>query len=232
MSEPRDLVAVTDAARMLADAVSVDDIKKVIDVATAMALYAKKARMSLDAQNSAAAIRIEAEAKAGDLLAAMARNGQRAGRGNPQMSREGTFEEEGIDEAPSTLEDLGISRKESSRYQAVAAIPPRVRAQYVAASTVAEEEITRVGLTRFAEHESRPNGAAKPAKEAPPTDTSDWTALQGLMEALAVFTANDAARIAATVPQRNRAATARRLRKLGSYLGRIAWTLEGEGVVQ
>jgi hypothetical protein len=60
-------------------------------------------------------------------------------------------------------------------------------------------------------------------------DESMWAALTGLMESLALLTAHDAARVAATVPPRRRAATARRLRDLGRYLGRIAWTLEGNG---
>lgn len=60
-------------------------------------------------------------------------------------------------------------------------------------------------------------------------DESMWAALTGLMESLALLTAHDAARVAATVPPRRRAATARRLRDLGRYLGRIAWTLEGTG---
>lgn len=59
-------------------------------------------------------------------------------------------------------------------------------------------------------------------------DESTWNALLGLMDALAAMTQSDAARVAATVPPRRRAATARRLRDLGRYLGRIAWTLEGK----
>lgn len=70
-------------------------------------------------------------------------------------------------------------------------------------------------------HEEQPIGEDR--------DDSMWAALTGLMESLALLTANDAARVAATVPPRRRAATARRLRDLGRYLGRIAWTLEGNG---
>jgi hypothetical protein len=61
-----------------------------------------------------------------------------------------------------------------------------------------------------------------------PIDPEMWRTLKGVIDALAAFAANDAARIAATVPDRRRAATARRLRQLGTYLGRIAWLLEGQ----
>lgn len=57
--------------------------------------------------------------------------------------------------------------------------------------------------------------------------TAHWDELAGLMDSLETFLSSDAPDIAAAVPPRRRAATARRLRKLGTGLGRIAWTLEG-----
>lgn len=55
----------------------------------------------------------------------------------------------------------------------------------------------------------------------------EWLALSDLMDRIESLSKSDAAYIAAVVPERRRAATAKRLRKLGTYLGRIAWTLEG-----
>jgi hypothetical protein len=57
--------------------------------------------------------------------------------------------------------------------------------------------------------------------------TAAWVDLAGLMETIERTLERDAADLAAAVPSRRRAATARRLRKLGTGLGRIAWTLEG-----
>lgn len=57
--------------------------------------------------------------------------------------------------------------------------------------------------------------------------TAAWVDLAGLMETIESTLSRDAAELAAAVPNRRRAATARRLRKLGTGLGRIAWTLEG-----
>ena len=69
--QPRDVMLVSDASRMLAEAQTIDEIKGVGDMAEAARIYAKKARLGLAAQNSAASIRLEAEAKAGELLAGM-----------------------------------------------------------------------------------------------------------------------------------------------------------------
>lgn len=60
-------------------------------------------------------------------------------------------------------------------------------------------------------------------------DTHLWDALVGVMDAIEALSVSDAPIVAATVPDRRRAASAKRLRKLGTYLGRIAWSLESEG---
>lgn len=64
-------------------------------------------------------------------------------------------------------------------------------------------------------------------QEDPPIDDALWDSLMAVIDAIEGLAGRDAASIAATVPERRRAATAKRLRKLGTYLGRIAWTLEG-----
>jgi hypothetical protein len=69
--------------------------------------------------------------------------------------------------------------------------------------------------------------------EGPPIAVPDsrfWQALVNVMDEIEALP-SDAASIAATVPSHRRAATARRLRKLGTELGRIAWSLEGQEVV-
>lgn len=63
--------------------------------------------------------------------------------------------------------------------------------------------------------------------EERPIDDALWTSLMAVVDAIEGLAGRDATDIAATVPARRRAATAKRLRKLGTYLGRIAWTLEG-----
>jgi Domain of unknown function (DUF4326) len=71
----------------------------------------------------AAAIRIEAQARAGELLKQMAERGERANRagGGPKAESCGATQ----------LRDLGVSKSESSLWQQVASVPPEVRAEYV-----------------------------------------------------------------------------------------------------
>lgn len=56
-----------------------------------------------------------------------------------------------------------------------------------------------------------------------------WDRLIDALEVIEALSSSDAPVIAATVPYRRRAAIAKRLRKLGTYMGRIAWSLESEG---
>lgn len=60
-------------------------------------------------QNAAAEIKIRAERRAGEILA------ETVQVGNPQLSQRATI-------AP-TLDDLGINRDQSSRWQKIASIP-------------------------------------------------------------------------------------------------------------
>lgn len=154
MTAPSDLVRLTDAAQMLAEARTLPDIRKVHNLAQRAQDYARAARLGLDAQNSAAAIRLEAEAAAGALLRRMAETGERdpGGRG-PRVASQAASQPP----AP-TLADLGVTPDESSRWQAVASVPADVRAEYVATANERETEVTRAGLLKAA--------GVKPAKPA------------------------------------------------------------------
>lgn len=70
------------------------------------------------------------------------------------------------------------------------------------------------------------------AEEEPSIESQDspfWDRLVDAMEVIELLSSSDASSLAAAVPHRRRAATAKRLRKLGTFLGRIAWSLESEG---
>lgn len=54
-----------------------------------------------------------------------------------------------------------------------------------------------------------------------------WPELISVLDRIEQLLITDAPAIAAVVPDRRKASTARRLRTLGTGLGRIAWTLEG-----
>jgi hypothetical protein len=158
--EPRDLVLVGRAERMLAEARTFDEIRLVIDLAEQARLWARQARLGLDAQNHAGAIRLEAEAKAAKVLADMAARGDRHPQGRTSEVAAGDF-------TGSTLAELGVTRTEASRWAAVARVDPKVRATYVAAATVDREEVTRAGLLAYATARPTP-GAAEAALPALP----------------------------------------------------------------
>lgn len=110
----RELAKYNDAKRALAVAYRVDEVKSVRDKAMAMRLYATQAkdRVLID---QATEIKLRAERRAGELLREMEKNkgavpGKTGRKGKPVL-----------DTAPK-LSDLGVSKTQSSRWQALAAI--------------------------------------------------------------------------------------------------------------
>jgi N6-adenosine-specific RNA methylase IME4 len=117
------------AKRALAEAHRVDEVKHIRDAWVAMQAYAKQAK-DTTLIKQATDIRMRAERRAGDLLIAMAERKERdSGKGN----RNPTLKSRG---ATPKLKDLGISKTQSSRWQALARIPKdRFEANIERAST-------------------------------------------------------------------------------------------------
>src|ERR1700674_281027 len=111
------------ARRLLAEVLSVDDAKAIHSFAEAARIYARQARLGLEAQNDAAEIRLRAERKLGELLAEMDKH--RGGNVNRSQAATGWNK-------PARLHDLGISKSQSSRWQAIAAVPEHVFDRHLA----------------------------------------------------------------------------------------------------
>src|SRR6266852_636926 len=125
------------ARRLLAEVRSVDEAKDIHDFAEAARVYARQARLGLEAQNDAAEIRLRAERKLGELLAALPKqDGGDAARARSQAATE----------VPPRLGDLGISKSQSSRWQAIAAVPAHVFDRHLVA---VREQGRRDGTTEL-----------------------------------------------------------------------------------
>lgn len=102
-----------DRARLaLREAHSVDEAAHIRDQAEAVRAYAAQAK-DTELETYAAEIKLRAERRVGELLTHMAETGERAGRGEAQKSRPATIQ----------LDDLGVTKSQSSRWQQIAAVP-------------------------------------------------------------------------------------------------------------
>jgi hypothetical protein len=108
------LIKYDSMCRAIAEAYEVDEVKDIRDKSLALEAYFKQAK-NTDAERKACEIRLRAERKAGELLKRMEANGERQGRGGDRRSES---------KSPAgTLNDLGISKKQSAKWQQLADIP-------------------------------------------------------------------------------------------------------------
>ena len=127
------------ARRALAEARSVDEVKAIRDQAQAVAAYLRQQKQSLEMQNDAAEIKLRAERRLGEMLRETPKH---EGGRPPETSAT-------MSPVSPKLADLGITRKQSSRWQKEAQLPEYEFAAFVARARQAEEgELTTAGLLR------------------------------------------------------------------------------------
>lgn len=147
-----------DAARYaLQAAVAVDEVKDIRDKALAMAAYAKQAG-DTGLIEMATEIRVRAERKAGQMLAAMEL--QHGARGVGKS---------GVPASNPTprLEELGVTKGQSARWQKLAAVPEE---QFEQAVSAAKEVAGEVTARAVVEHQHRQQPAQPKQTKADPRD--------------------------------------------------------------
>src|SRR5208282_4171463 len=107
------------ARRALAAAHRVDEVKAIRDKAEAVRTYAKLAG-DLQLQNQACEIRLRAERRAGQLLLEMEKNPGRRGEGRPRKDGTKFTRSASASAYPPKLEDIGVSKDQSSKWQRLA----------------------------------------------------------------------------------------------------------------
>jgi hypothetical protein len=123
------------ARNALAEAHRVDEVKDIRDKAEAMAAYARQAKDS-DLILYATEIKVRAERRCGELLAA---NVEHGGDRRSESRSHAT-----------TLNEMGLTKDESSRYQQLAAMPDEHFETAVATAKATASEVTSAFMLREA----------------------------------------------------------------------------------
>lgn len=132
------LVHFDTARREIELARNIDEVKNIRDRAEALRTYAKQAGESLEMQNICAEIKIRAERKGGEILKETPRE---QGKRTDLTSSQDTTK----------LQEVDISKDQSSRWQKIADIPEEKFEQHITETKDKKEELTTAGTLRLAD---------------------------------------------------------------------------------
>lgn len=133
------LVHFDNAKRELELATNIDEVKDLRDKAEALRLYMRQAGESLEMQNKCAEIKIRAERRAGEIL-----------KETPKHPGAATLCHD-VTALPKRLDDIGITRKQSSRFQAIARIPEPTFEEHIAKTKSLKRELTSSDLLKLSQ---------------------------------------------------------------------------------
>ena len=133
---------------MLDECRTVDEAKDIIDKAAAAQIYAKKAKLGMEAQNYAAEIKVWHERKAGELLRELKR-GHGPGRGKkaPTVGHVSEYRE--------ALESSGATTQDASRWGEMADLPVDDFREHVEERKADGKEITTAGIVKKSKAKKR-----------------------------------------------------------------------------
>lgn len=139
MSEPRDLSLVREACRALSEAVTLDEIKKVRDLANAAEHYWAKIKGGEESERYAREVKIRAQRRLGEVT----REIQKAKAGRPPKQNKSKVGP--ISPKAEQLEDAGIPKQEAARCETLAAIPPDRFEEEVSKPNASTNKLVKVG---------------------------------------------------------------------------------------
>lgn len=132
------LDALSRAKSQLTEAKSLPDVKDIRDKAMALERYFRASKDGLESQNLAAELRLRAERRAGDLLKGM----EKSAGGRPSKKT-------GSTKLP-VLDDLGITKTQSSRWQHLSTVPEGNFEAYIASCVAHKREISTKDVAKMA----------------------------------------------------------------------------------
>jgi phage N-6-adenine-methyltransferase len=135
------LASISKARKALAAASKLEDVLSIRDQAEALRVYMRAAAEGLETSNAAAEIKLRAERKAGAMLAAM----EKRDGGDAAKARS-----HDVTELPPSLDDLGIDKMQSSRWQKEASVSEEDFEQYLHQCLEHRKEVTQSGLLKIA----------------------------------------------------------------------------------
>lgn len=115
------VVSMNRARLALAEAQTIQQTKKILDVAAAAEIYAKRQKLGEEASDLALSIKVEALRKLGEMLQAQPK--AQGTKGRIARTDHGGYEVEPPSNDAPTLAELGLSKKESAVAQKLADLP-------------------------------------------------------------------------------------------------------------
>jgi len=175
------------ACRLLAEARSLDEVKVVVDLAEAARVYARQARLGLEAQNDAAELRLRAERRAGELLATMEKHAGGRPTAQPPPSQSPPAKSAAVDENPSPavrgfsqnqpqlprLAELHITYRQSNQWQQLAALPEPIFETHIRTTRARRKELTTAATLKLARQHRGPRSSPAPVQIHDQLDTGD-----------------------------------------------------------
>jgi hypothetical protein len=147
------------ALQLLAEARDVDEVVHIRGIAEAARVYARQARLGLEAQNYAAEIRLRAERRAGELLSEIPRQRGFAHSAQAEPNVETPYQQ--------TLGRAQISLPTAKRWQQIALVPEPVFERHVAETNAHGRELTAASVAKVAREFARAPRPSSPPPSIP-----------------------------------------------------------------